>query len=380
MAFLVGSCEKNEIKTDLPLRTVIVYMIADNNLDYFSVQDINEMERGFNTSFDGNLIVYVDRGEGATPSHPIVYEIAHDTTETIASEITFVYKEQNSANEIVMSNVLSDIVTQYPAQSYGLVLWSHGTAWYPEGTNIDVSNETTVKRLPLTKSFGKDKTNELNISKLKNVFPVHFDFLIFDACYMGSIEVVYALKDQVDYIVSSPTVVLSAGYPYAAITGLLFDPEIDYKKLAIDFFESYNSLSDALQSATVSVIQTAKLPDLAKRVADIMNDTNSLKKANFSNIQQYTANQGGFLFDLEDFISQSSSNSKLIDRFKSTLSEVIVYKIATQKIVDNLEINRFSGLSMGITANDKYYDFYKTLDWYKDSDYYNYFDKFYFSK
>ncbi|MCK9561468.1 MAG: clostripain-related cysteine peptidase, partial [Bacteroidales bacterium] len=78
-------------------------MIADNNLDYFSVKNINEMEAGFNNNYNGNLLVYVDRAEGATPSHPIVYKISQDTTEAIMSEVAFVYEEQNSANETVMT-------------------------------------------------------------------------------------------------------------------------------------------------------------------------------------------------------------------------------------------------------------------------------------
>lgn len=37
------SCEKdNSEPPSLPVRTVIVYMIADNNLDNFAVNDINE--------------------------------------------------------------------------------------------------------------------------------------------------------------------------------------------------------------------------------------------------------------------------------------------------------------------------------------------------
>ncbi|GAB1415594.1 hypothetical protein MASR2M117_10000 [Paludibacter sp.] len=53
---LFSNCTKEEYVI-LPHRTVIVYMIADNNLEYFSVQDLNEMETGwYETSKTSNTV------------------------------------------------------------------------------------------------------------------------------------------------------------------------------------------------------------------------------------------------------------------------------------------------------------------------------------
>lgn len=379
---LLNSCKKNEVSNILPLRTVIVYMVADNNLDYFSIKDINEMEAGFENGVNGNLIVYVDRAEGATPSHPVVYKISNDTTEIITSEISFVYNEQNSTNGAVMSDVLSDVINKYPAQSYGLILWSHGTAWYPEGANISgVKNDflgNGLKMLPLTKSFGRDGSSELNIKELKNALPVHFDFIVFDACYMGSIEVVYELKDNANYILSSATEVLSTGYPYKQIIGDLFESTINYEKVANDFFVSYDTLPKALKSASVSVIKTSKLRDLANQVFVIMNDKSNLKQVSVSQIQQYTVNQANFLFDVGDFMENATNNSKMIEDFKITLKEAVIFKASTQTILGELDIKSFSGLSIyaSDSSNYKYYEYYKTLEWFKDCGYDNYFNLF----
>lgn len=49
---------------------------------------------------------------------------------------------------------------------------------------------------PLTQSFGLDMSDELNINDLKKSLPVHSDFILFDACYMGSIEVLYELREK----------------------------------------------------------------------------------------------------------------------------------------------------------------------------------------
>ena len=377
--FLHVGCQTDEIKESLSNRTIIVYMIADNNLDNFSIQDINEIEEGWKDDFDGNLIVYIDRAEGARPSHPIVYRIGHDTTQTIKSKIVQVYSEQNSADPVIMNNVLSQIINEYPAQSYGLVLWSHGSAWFPNGTELN-NRKSNVRKfaLPITKSFGKDGTNELNIIDLKNVLPLKFEFIIFDACYMGSVEVLYELKNKADYIISSSTEVLSSGYPYNLVVPFLFQQTIDYKSVANSFFESYFKLDGVMQSATVSVVKTSELTNLAKSVSEIMSDINDIKLADYEHIQQYTTNDNKLLFDLKGFITNTSQNSEKTRMFSEMLDKAVIFKVSTNKILDELVINGFFGLSIFIpnSNNNKYYDFYKQYEWFKDFGYNNYFNKF----
>lgn len=378
--FSFFSCE-NKIENPFS-KTIIVYMIADNNLDYFAVKDINEMEKGVSSEDVGKLIVYVDRADGASPSHPVIYEITHDETDTITSHIVSVYQEQNSANSDIFNKVLTDIIDDYPADDYGLVLWSHGTAWYPEGASLSSetnSYSTTLNcRLPITKTFGKDDENELNINDLKEALPINFDFIIFDACYMGAIEVAYELKDKTKYIISSSTEVLSAGYPYQQIIDNLLSKDIDYSLIANDFFTSFDTLSNSLQSATVSVINTSKLDALANCVADIMDDSLNLVKITCDSIQQYTVNRNNYLFDFDDFIRNVTSNKELYNVFVAKLNETILYKANTSSILEDLQINYFSGLSIYIpnTKNSKYYEYYETLDWYQNSKYSNYFKHF----
>ena len=64
------------------------------------------------------------------------------------------YEKQNSADPDVMRSVISEVVSQYPADSYGLVLWSHGTAWLPS----DYQNKL--------KAFGQDGNNWMEIDDL----------------------------------------------------------------------------------------------------------------------------------------------------------------------------------------------------------------------
>ena len=373
LQFVYSSCSDNYTKGLLHERTVIVYMIADNNLDCFSVEDINEMEKGWDIKQNGNLIVYLDRAEGANPAHPVVYKIRNDTSQNIVSDIIMIYPEQNSADKTVMNKVLKDIIHEYPAHSYGLVLWSHGSAWVPKGTSLDPfkTERSQIKPniAPLTKAFGKDKSDEIDITELKSSLPVLFDFIIFDACYMGSIEVVYELRKKTKFIISSSTEIISTGYPYESIVPLLFETSINYCAIADSFFTAYNKLENAFQSATVSVVNTDELNALAKCVSQIMADTANFNLLDIYEIQQFTRSQNGFLFDLSDFIFRLTINDSFADSFMKTLSKTVIHKASTDYILDQLEISRFSGLSIFIPYKEKsnFIDFYMNYEWFKDS-------------
>ena len=41
----------------------------------------------------------------------------------------------------------------------------------------------------------------MNIDALAAALPVRFDFILMDACLMGSVEVVYELRNKADFII-----------------------------------------------------------------------------------------------------------------------------------------------------------------------------------
>ena len=42
----------------------------------------------------------------------------------------------------------------------------------------------------------------------------HFDFIMFDACFMMSVEVAYEVRNYTDYYIGSPTENPGPGAPY----------------------------------------------------------------------------------------------------------------------------------------------------------------------
>ncbi|MDR0565414.1 MAG: hypothetical protein LBG47_00005 [Prevotellaceae bacterium] len=388
MAFalaLLPTCDgqEDEKAEPLPLRTVIVYMVADNNLDHFALKDLNEMEQGWSPALDGNLIAYVDRAEGASPAHPVVYKIEHDTTATIASPIKKVYAEHSAVSGEVMRRVLSDIISDYPAQSYGLALWSHGTAWLPAGVASGGSKGGGQGGHALRpQSFGKDGDEAMSMADLSRALPCRFDFIIFDACYMGAVEVAYELRSNADYIIASPTEVLSAGYPYQDIVGRLFDRQVDYAGVAHRFFQSYSALEGAMQSASASVVKTAELDSLAASFRRLMGDTAHLRPVNSGEVQRFSASSDIPLFDLGSVVSTISTNAEAREEVNKKILSAVAFKEATEKFLDAFTITDFSGMSIFIpdTLTASYHDFYTTHAWFSASGYGGYFSRLGFGR
>jgi hypothetical protein len=196
-------------------------MAADNDLYADVLNDLEEMKQGFSEK-GTNLIVFIDILNEA----PYLLEI-HPGKETYIQS----YSELNSATPAVLAEITGEIIEMYPAQEYGLILWSHGTSWMPAGSNL--------------RSFGKDSGQEMNIPDLAQALPVKFNFILLDACSMGAVEVAYELKDKTDFIIASSTETITDGFPYDKIVPELVEPQINLKMVAQRYFDYYNALQGA---------------------------------------------------------------------------------------------------------------------------------------
>ncbi len=234
--FAIVSCSKyNVLETETREKAVFIYMIGDNNLDYYAVSNLNDMEEAL--ELDGSVYVYIDRAKNAKVKHPIMYKVVYDTSQLIKSQIEYVYPEKNSADPSNFRLILNDVIAianKHNETLSGIILWSHGSAWLPKGNRL-----TSNRGQEDFRSFGIDEgkppsEEEMDIIDLsKSLEGLHFDYLIFDACFMGSMEVVYELKDKFKYIIASPTEILASGLPYKEILPILFKDKIDYRKICI---------------------------------------------------------------------------------------------------------------------------------------------------
>ena len=82
------------------------------------------------------MIIYVDDNK-----MPKLYRIYKNKNGTIKKDIIHEYNEQISTTPEVMKEVCEKVFADYPAQSYGLIYWSHGEGWKPIKVEKPIKND-----------------------------------------------------------------------------------------------------------------------------------------------------------------------------------------------------------------------------------------------
>lgn len=360
---LCVACEQEEtLQTKSNGRTVLVYFAADNNLSANVEGDIAAMEKGLLTAdmLHGNLLIFVDKKNQS----PQLLRLSQEG-DSVRREVIETYAiDHRSGTTERLGELLQQVTRAYPSEHYGLVLWSHGTAWLPYDYNHYL------------RSFGTDSGNHfMDLMDLAAALsPYRFDFLIFDACYMGSLEVAYALRRSADCLIASPTEVLTDGFPYQLFMEDLFALEVQPARIASQFYNYYKD-----SYGTISAIQTAGLDDLATACQAVFKGKSEeeLFAVSVEDLQllEYLTGNLHALYDAEDYVRQLATDEQFA-HFQDCLEKVVIYKAATPKSAyafpsyaggTFLPIPRFCGLSLFVPQAElgDLNTWYQQLDWYQ---------------
>jgi len=344
------SCAKDNDIEQQPVttRTVLVYIAADNNLYQNSLKDIEEMQSALLPA-NVHLLVYLD---AANEIFPQIFEIKNGSRTLVKQ-----YEPQNSASGEVLQQIIKDVVSIFPAQSYGLILWSHGTGWLPAGMYYELMQQEKLR------SFGKENDYEMGIVELENALPFKFDFIIFDACLMSNIETVYQIRNKADIIIASPTEILVAGFPYTEVVPLLFSN--DYAEIAQTYMNYYKSQTGILQSADIAVINTKELENLAI----LLKNNTFTFPTDKSAIQKYDTRENAVYYDLQDYLEHSVSANYIVN-IKQQIARTIIYRDHTPYFLNDLPLEKSWGISLFVFPYQSDYleNQYKMLDWYRDTE------------
>lgn len=346
LTFVLVSCQKDNYEplaqeTIFPHKkhTVILYAIADNDLYTYAEKNIQDIENQWNSHFDGNFVVALDIPAYARKKRPSVFKIEKDKN----IEIIPYSADFQSSNPKTMKTILEKIKRQFPSEKYTLILWSHGTGWLPQ--DFDLQQDSDIP----SKSFGKEKYAEMSIFDLKEALPDSgFETIIFDACFMASVEVLYELRQKSKFFIASSAEILQTGFPYEKLTPLFFT-ENSPKKWAETFFNFYNEKKGVYQSATISVTDNHFFDDLAnsvKKIAFSDNFSNFLVEKN--KIQSFDRTKKPIFFDFYDYFSHFDT-----ENIKHSLEKLVIYKANTPIFAKKFSIKTHSGLTSFIFSENK---------------------------
>lgn len=403
LAAVFSGCRKDDSRRYSPGREVVTlyYAAAFNNLSSDIKANVKVLKSA-NLPFYGSkhkviTFTHFSRTDSdyKTKAESHLVMLSKDLGKLRCDTLYTVGKDRFATDPAVLREVLLKVKELFPDASYGLILSSHGTGWLPVGrynrtSFIEFSRGARREgsALPLylfgedaegpkVKSFGAeadhidgtDYSREMTIQDMAAAIPMHLEYILFDACLMGGIEVAYELKDVADKLSFSPTEVLSRGFDYSDLRSLVNDsPSIE--TFSRQYFEYYDALQGTERAATISVVNTAGLPRLAGLCQDLFGRYRSAIAAlgTRSGIQKYYRGDKHWFFDLEDILVKAGISDAEKAELDEALSGCIAYKAATPYFL-GIEITNFSGLSMYLPgAGDSELDaFYKTLSWNKDT-------------
>lgn len=253
-------------------RTVLIYLAADNSLASFALADLEEMKTGMAKVENSgvHLLVYIDTG-----SEPRLIELENKNGVTVEKTIKTYERNRNSVGEAETVEVFKDVFSNntYKAESYGLIYWSHGDGWIPNP-------------LPSTRWIGQDTSNGthyMNIAELVSILSTapHFDFVLFDACFMQSIEVAYALRKFTDYYIGSPTEIPGPGARYDVLVPALFANGEVASNVAVAYFTPYQEIyndgkgisnTNWTGGVSVCVLKSSELESLADITQQVLSE------------------------------------------------------------------------------------------------------------
>jgi len=369
LLLLAWGCSKDdEVGPDLPNRTILYYLGADNNLHLEADEKIEALRLGF-PGGNNRLVIYRD-GYGTPPE---LLEVHVDETGENQVRAAKTYPEQNSATGETLQLVLNDVKQFFPADSYGLILFSHASGWLPKGSLTRPENAQLSMGLPRIKTYtiAMDGLNELDLNEFASAIPDgFFDFIAFEACFMAGIEVLYELKDKTDYILSSSAEIVSPGFTpvYPESLPLLYEPHANLVGFARAYFDFWNSQSGDYRSATITVAKTTGLLGLAtwvkQRTIDESPATDLLEIQHFDRYSNHR-----LFFDLKDYYRHKIV-AAIASELDDLLSSIVVYQAATPAFIPGqlgFEINTHSGITTYI-LQDRFENLnrkYRELSWYK---------------
>jgi hypothetical protein len=235
--------------------TIAIFLNADNNLDYFGVQDQKEMAKVGSNDYM-NIVTLIDRERGPAQ----INYIEKDNIKKIKDmgELDMGdYKEFVKFVKFVKEN--------YPAKHYCFNIWNHGSGWKDKrkdivrGVSYDDSSNNHIT------------TNQLSVAlkEANQILGQKIDVLGFDACLMQMAEVLYACKDYAKYMIASEETEPGDGAPYDEILKDVkkgMTPADFADNWVGSYLTSYSELGENFQATTQSAVDLSKVDKLTDAI------------------------------------------------------------------------------------------------------------------
>ncbi|MBR1405718.1 MAG: hypothetical protein IJ578_02130 [Bacteroidales bacterium] len=391
----------------------IIYSAGYNNLSPDLTEDLNDLAtKGYVPKKKAQDVLLVASrrtadAKGAdykTPTAAYLYRLYKHNNKLVRDTLFALQEGVSMLEADAMRTLLGKARDLYPSDHYGMVFTSHGNGWLPSGFYANPgsapksSGQRRARRIeapdnfPLygtpgvirTKSLGPEfyyepegttrLSTEMDIDDMAAAIPMHLDYLLFDACLMGGVEVAWALREVADYVGFSQAEVLTDGFDYTTLASHLLQATPDPTAVCDDFYQYYEKQSKESHSATISLIRTGELASLAQACKPLFEMYRAeISKLKTSGVQGFGGTKHYF-YDLADILAKAGASAEEMTGVQAALDRCVAYKATTGQYYSvyggSFEIKAFCGLSMylpstnAVSTGKAYLDeYYRTLGW-----------------
>ena len=369
--------EREQVKNE---KTLLIYMPWSSNLTGYFYQNIKDMESCIEEMgglSNERVIVFISK----TSTEASLFEIKCENGSCQRIDLKS-YTDPAFTTEEGITQILEDVISVAPAQRYSMIIGCHGMGWLPVNSTramrseekfhwdyIDgplTRNYEASTDEPLTRYFGgTSREYQTDISTLSAAIAntgLKMEYILFDDCYMSSIEVAYELKEVADYLIASTCEVMAYGMPYATMgRHLLGTP--DYKAVCDDFHNFYSNYS--VPCGTLSVTDLSCIEDMASLMKDINTSYafDDYQREQLQNLDGYTPT---IFYDFGDYVDhllqQNNAPESIMEEFEIRLNWLVPFKTNTEDFYTatrgKIKINTYSGIttsdpSVSLRATDK---------------------------
>lgn len=211
-------------------QTVVMYLPCSGNLYTHFLQNIEDVKKAVagNILRDSRLVVFLQ----TSTTKGSLRELYYDNGECRETELR-TYENLDVTQAETITGIFDYIKQTAPAERYGITIGSHGMAWIPasgsgrSAADAKAGTEPTATTVPekwhweyvspdgqFTRWFGDGGsrcTNTTTFAEAITAAGIRFEYILFDDCFMSSIEVAYDLRKITRHLIASPCEVMAYG-------------------------------------------------------------------------------------------------------------------------------------------------------------------------
>lgn len=370
-------------------KTILMYLPWSGNLTSAFWGNVADMKKAYdNWATKGeHIVVFICTSESKAVMFNISDYTGNDSL-SLAQYKQYVAPSYTTVDGI--AQIITDMKTMAPAPTYAMTVGCHGLGWVfkdvwaqsRSGARRVKSGERQYKAHweyvgndgVTTRYFGGTSVDyQVDISTFAEALSASdtkLQFLLFDDCYMSSIEAAYDLRHVTDFLIACPTEIMGYGMPYSTMGRYLFGTP-DYEKVCeafYDFYSTYKIGGSLYNYGTIGVTKMSELDSLAS-IAKEINEICSFDANELGDLQRMDGYTPILFYDYGDYVAHLCTDTALLQKFNAQLDKAVPYRAHTEKYYSAFNgsnvINTYSGITTSEPSTHPCAAYVVDTGWYK---------------